>query len=78
MFPYEVYFYSSGGIEEGWGPKDLLTNRMTAILGFGPRLAARDLDPRQLRAAVRPGQCRPADPRHGRARGRDPVRQDGA
>jgi Mn2+/Fe2+ NRAMP family transporter len=35
MFPYEVYFYSSGGIEEEWGPKDLMTNRMTAILGMG-------------------------------------------
>ena len=35
MFPYEVYFYSSGGIEEQWGPKDLLTNRLTCIVGFG-------------------------------------------
>jgi manganese transport protein len=35
MFPYEVYFYSSGGIEEEWGPKDILTNRITAILGMG-------------------------------------------
>ena len=35
MFPYEVYFYSSGGIEEQWGPKDILTNRLTAILGMG-------------------------------------------
>jgi manganese transport protein len=35
MFPYEVYFYSSGGIEEGWGPKDMLTNRLTAIIGMG-------------------------------------------
>jgi manganese transport protein len=35
MFPYEVYFYSSGGIEEGWTPKDMLTNRMTSILGMG-------------------------------------------
>ena len=35
MFPYEVYFYSSGGIEEEWSPKDLLTNRVTAILGMG-------------------------------------------
>jgi manganese transport protein len=35
MFPYEVYFYSSGGIEEGWSPKDLITNRVTAILGMG-------------------------------------------
>ena len=34
MFPYEVYFYSSGGIEEQWGPKDLLTNRLTCIVGF--------------------------------------------
>jgi Mn2+/Fe2+ NRAMP family transporter len=35
MFPYEVYFYSSGGIEEGWGPKDLITNRVTSIVGMG-------------------------------------------
>ena len=35
MFPYEVYFYSSGGIEEGWTPKDLLTNRVTSIVGLG-------------------------------------------
>jgi Mn2+/Fe2+ NRAMP family transporter len=35
MFPYEAYFYSSGGIEEQWGPKDLLTNRVTSIVGMG-------------------------------------------
>src|SRR4051794_11922174 len=35
MFPYEAYFYSSGGIEEEWGPKDLLTNRATTTVGFG-------------------------------------------
>ena len=23
MTPYEVYFYSSGGVEEDWAPKDL-------------------------------------------------------
>lgn len=34
MFPYEVYFYSSGGIEEGWGVKDLPLNRLTCIVGF--------------------------------------------
>jgi Mn2+/Fe2+ NRAMP family transporter len=34
MFPYEAYFYSSGGIEERWGPKDLLTNRVTSIVGM--------------------------------------------
>ena len=35
MFPYEAYFYSSGGIEEQWGPKDLRVNRITCIVGFG-------------------------------------------
>jgi manganese transport protein len=35
MFPYEVYFYSSGGIEEGWTAKDILTNRLTSIIGMG-------------------------------------------
>jgi Mn2+/Fe2+ NRAMP family transporter len=35
LFPYESYFYSSGGIEEGWGAKDLLTNRVTCTVGFG-------------------------------------------
>ena len=35
LFPYEVYFYSSGGIEEGWTTKDLLTNRITSIVGMG-------------------------------------------
>jgi Mn2+/Fe2+ NRAMP family transporter len=35
LFPYEVYFYSSGGIEEQWGPKDLNINRLTTIVGFG-------------------------------------------
>lgn len=35
MFPYEVYFYSSGGIEEEWRTKDLITNRVTTTVGFG-------------------------------------------
>ena len=35
MFPYELYFYSSGAIEDGWSSKDLLTNRVTTFLGFG-------------------------------------------
>src|SRR5829696_7191855 len=32
--PYEVYFYSSGAVEEGWGPKDLGINRANAIIGY--------------------------------------------
>ena len=35
MTPYEVYFYSSGGVEEGWTPKDLGLNRTNAIIGYG-------------------------------------------
>ncbi|MFL6764695.1 MAG: NRAMP family divalent metal transporter [Sphingomicrobium sp.] len=35
MFPYETFFYSSGGIEEEWGPKDLPNNRLTCTVGFG-------------------------------------------
>jgi manganese transport protein len=35
LMPYEVYFYSSGGIEEGWKPEDIGENRMNATLGFG-------------------------------------------
>jgi manganese transport protein len=36
LVPYEVYFYSSGAIEEGWkAPQDLIVNRGNAILGFG-------------------------------------------
>ncbi|MFL6737116.1 MAG: NRAMP family divalent metal transporter [Sphingomonas sp.] len=35
LFPYEAYFYSSGAIEEQWGPKDLPNNRLTSTVGFG-------------------------------------------
>jgi manganese transport protein len=35
MTPYEVYFYSSGGVEDEWSPKDLGLNRANAIIGYG-------------------------------------------
>lgn len=34
MTPYEIYFYSSGAIEERWGGRDFVTNRTTGIVGF--------------------------------------------
>jgi manganese transport protein len=34
LMPYEIYFYSSGGIEEGWTEKDMTVNRLNAIIGF--------------------------------------------
>jgi manganese transport protein len=34
LMPYEVYFFSSGGVEERWTPKDLTLNRVNSIVGF--------------------------------------------
>ena len=34
FMPYEIYFYSSGGIEEGWTERDLTVNRLNSIVGF--------------------------------------------
>lgn len=34
MIPYEVYFYSSGAVEERWRPKDLGLNRANALIGY--------------------------------------------
>ena len=35
LMPYEVHFYSSGAIEEGWTESNLKENRLNAILGYG-------------------------------------------
>jgi Mn2+/Fe2+ NRAMP family transporter len=35
LTPYEVYFYSSGALEDGWTPKDLGLNKANSFLGFG-------------------------------------------
>ncbi|HET6170975.1 MAG TPA: Nramp family divalent metal transporter [Gaiellales bacterium] len=34
MTPYEVYFYSSGAVEDRWGINDLRLNNVTAIIGY--------------------------------------------
>jgi Mn2+/Fe2+ NRAMP family transporter len=34
MTPYEVFFFSSGAVEEGWGREDLMLNRANVLLGF--------------------------------------------
>jgi Mn2+/Fe2+ NRAMP family transporter len=34
MVPYEVYFYSSGAVEERWRPEDLGVNRANAMIGY--------------------------------------------
>ena len=34
MTPYEVYFYSSGVVEEGWTPKDIGLNRANSMIGY--------------------------------------------
>ena len=42
LTPYLFYFYSSGAVEDGWGPKELRLNRVVAGIGiaFGGILAA--------------------------------------
>jgi len=34
MTPYEVFFFSSGGVEEGWSRKDLMVARLNVYVGF--------------------------------------------
>jgi len=34
MTPYEVFFFSSGGVEEHWSPQDLGTMRANVLIGF--------------------------------------------
>jgi Mn2+/Fe2+ NRAMP family transporter len=34
MTPYEVFFFSSGAVEEGWTIKDLGTSRLNVMVGF--------------------------------------------
>jgi len=34
MTPYEVFFFSSGAVEEGWKTKDLVQSRLNVLAGF--------------------------------------------
>jgi manganese transport protein len=35
LMPYEIYFYSSGAVEEKWKPKeDMIVNRANSVIGF--------------------------------------------
>jgi manganese transport protein len=34
LMPYEIYFYSSGAVEEGWDESDMSVNRANSIVGF--------------------------------------------
>ncbi|MCW2643737.1 MAG: hypothetical protein JWP76_6043 [Dactylosporangium sp.] len=34
LTPYEVFFFSSGGVEEKWGPGELSTMRANVLVGF--------------------------------------------
>jgi Mn2+/Fe2+ NRAMP family transporter len=35
MTPYEVYFYSSGAVEDWWGLQELGLNKVTSMIGYG-------------------------------------------
>jgi Mn2+/Fe2+ NRAMP family transporter len=34
LTPYEVFFFSSGAVEEGWTPKDVMLSRVNVFIGF--------------------------------------------
>jgi len=34
LTPYEVFFFSSGGVEEKWTRRDLITSRLNVFIGF--------------------------------------------
>jgi Mn2+/Fe2+ NRAMP family transporter len=34
MTPYEVFFFSSGAVEEKWSPRDLVLNKTNVFIGF--------------------------------------------
>jgi Mn2+/Fe2+ NRAMP family transporter len=34
MTPYEVFFFSSGAVEENWSPKDVVQSRINVLAGF--------------------------------------------
>jgi manganese transport protein len=34
LMPYEVFFFSSGAIEQGWGKRDLIVARANVLIGF--------------------------------------------
>jgi Mn2+/Fe2+ NRAMP family transporter len=34
MTPYEVFFFSSGAVEERWGPRDIAQSRLNVFVGF--------------------------------------------
>lgn len=34
FMPYEVFFFSSGAVEEGWSPRDVVVEKANAVIGF--------------------------------------------
>jgi len=89
MIPYEVYFYSSGAVEERWTPKDLGVNRANVLIGYslggllsfalmisaGALLLPRGIQP-DLLGTVALVAASPIGPRHcTRTRARRPARR---
>ena len=78
MIPYEVYFYSSGAVEERWTPKDLGINRANVLIGYSlGGLLSFALMISARRAAAAEGDHRRAA-RHDRARRAGAARDDRA
>ena len=76
MTPYEVYFYSSGGVEERWQPKDIGMNQRECDHRVRPRRHALDrADDHRRHGLPRPRHLAGA-PRHDRTRRERHARPD--
>ena len=67
MTPYEVFFFSSGAVEERWKIKDLIQSRINVLVGFPARRVAVRRDRRVRRRRASAGRDRrhlplPGDP----------------
>ena len=74
MTPYEVFFFSSGGVEEHWGPKNPVTARLNVFVGF-PLGGLLSLSIMARGGPPRPGRDRGRSAQPGRDPGRAGRRQ---
>ena len=70
MTPYEVFFFSSGAVEEKWTSKDLATERANVFVGLPARRHPLALDRRVRRRRAAAAGDRGDEPVAGRAAGR--------
>ena len=76
LMPYEVHFYSSGAIEEGWDRVEPEREPAQRDRRLRPRRRPRLRPGRRLRLPLPSARRRPGRPRHGRPAGPGRLRRD--